>query len=118
MNDKFISIDRKRYLRKIRLNKFAVLITQVGILVCFIAIWEILANIKIIDSFITSQPSRILKTFMNLSSNDLLKHLGVTFYETIIRFSIWNIYWHLYRYYSMAIEIPLESVRTIFSYIK
>lgn len=41
---------------------------------------------KVIDSFITSQPSRILDTFMNLFSNDLLKHLGVTLYETLVGF--------------------------------
>ena len=86
MSDKFISIDRKKYLRKVRINKFSIFAVQVGILILFIAIWEILANLKIIDSFITSQPSRILKTFMNLSSNDLLKHLGVTLYETIVGF--------------------------------
>ena len=45
-----------------------------------------LANKGIIDSFITSQPSRMLKTFMNLSQNYLLKHLGVTVYETMVGF--------------------------------
>ena len=39
----------------------------------FFILCEILANKGIIDSFITSQPSRMLKTFMNLSQNDLLK---------------------------------------------
>ena len=86
MRDKFISTDRKRYLRKIKLNKIAVFGTQIGILLAFIILWEVLANLKIIDSFITSQPSRIFDTFMNLSSNDLLKHLGVTFYETLVGF--------------------------------
>lgn len=86
MCDKFISLDRKKYLRKIRINKIAIFMTQIGILIGFIVLWEVLANLKIIDSFITSQPSRILNTFMNLSSNDLLHHLGVTFYETIIGF--------------------------------
>lgn len=57
-----------------------------GILFTIIVLWEVLANLNIIDSFITSQPSRILNTFMNLFSNDLLKHLGVTLYETIIGF--------------------------------
>lgn len=57
-----------------------------GILFTIIILWEVLANLNIIDSFITSQPSRILNTFMNLFSNDLLKHLGVTLYETIIGF--------------------------------
>lgn len=57
-----------------------------GILFTIIVLWEVLANLNIIDSFITSQPSRILDTFMNLFSNDLLKHLGVTLYETLIGF--------------------------------
>lgn len=86
MRDKFISEDRKKYLRKIRINRIAVFVTQISILVVFIFIWELLANLKIIDSFLTSQPSRIVNTFMNLSSNDLLKHLWVTFYETIVGF--------------------------------
>ena len=88
MHDKFISTDRKRYLRKIKLNKILVFLTQIGVLACFIILWEVLANLNILDSFITSQPSRILKTFMNLSSNDLLLHLGVTMYETIVGFTI------------------------------
>ena len=58
------------------------------VLVGFLAIWEVLANNKIIDSFITSQPSRILKTFMNLSSNNLLTHIKVTAYETIVGFGL------------------------------
>ena len=53
-----------------------------------IALWEILANIGVIDSFIASQPSRIVKTFLNLSGNDLLTHLGVTCFETIIGFEL------------------------------
>ena len=43
---------------------------------------------EIIDSFITSQPSRILETFINLSDNQLLMHLWVTCEETIIGFSL------------------------------
>jgi len=91
MRDKFISNDRKKYLRKIKIEKFAVFFTQVGILLGIIVIWEVLANLKVIDSFITSQPSRILDTFLNLSSNDLLKHMGVTFYETIVGFVSRNV---------------------------
>lgn len=67
MDKKNISQDRKKYLRKIRINKIAVIITQIVIVIGFIAIWEMLANIGVIDSFIASQPSRIVKTFMNLS---------------------------------------------------
>ncbi len=86
MREKNISVDRQKYLRKLKLKRIAIFGTQIGILFAFIIIWELLANLKIIDSFITSQPSRIFNTFINLSSNDLLKHLGVTFYETLVGF--------------------------------
>lgn len=88
MDKKIISNERKIYLRGLRKNKVMVILTQVLILVLFLGIWEILANKGIIDSFITSQPSRIAKTFMNLSSNDLVKHILVTTYETVIGFLI------------------------------
>lgn len=86
MREKNISEDRKKYLRKVKKGKIAVIVTQLLILLLFIIGWEILANQGIIDSFITSQPSRILNTFLNLSSNGLLEHLGVTLTETLIGF--------------------------------
>lgn len=86
MREKNISEDRKKYLRKIKKEKISIIITQLLILLIFIIGWEILANQGIIDSFITSQPSRILDTFLNLSSNGLLMHLGVTLSETLIGF--------------------------------
>lgn len=67
MDKKNISQDRQKYLRKIKINKMAVLSTQILIVIAFIMLWEVLANMGIIDSFIASQPSRIIKTFMNLS---------------------------------------------------
>ena len=83
-----ISIDRQKYLKKVKLRKVEIFATQIFIVIAFIAIWEILAQTGKIDSFITSQPSRIVKTFMNLSSNDLLEHLRITFTETLIGFGI------------------------------
>lgn len=86
MNKISLSKERKQYLKKIKKEKYLVLITQIIILIAFLGIWELLANKGIIDSFITSKPSRIYQTFLNLSSNDLLKHIGVTVYETVVGF--------------------------------
>ena len=86
MNNLMVSDERKKYIKKNKRQKRMVTIVQILILVGFIAIWEILADAKIIDSFIMSQPSRILDTFLNLGSNDLLKHIGVTVYETVVGF--------------------------------
>ena len=86
MHEKNISKERQKYLRNIALKKTSIILTQLGIVIAFITIWEIAANKEWIDSFITSQPSRILETFMNLSENQLLMHLWVTCEETLIRF--------------------------------
>ena len=81
-----ISYERKKYLKKVKLTKAKILISQILILVLFIFFWEMLARTGKIDSFITSQPSRIVKTFLNLTSNDLLRHLRITCTETLIGF--------------------------------
>lgn len=91
INKKDVSLERKKYLKKVKTRKIEILITQIFIVIAFIIIWEYLARIGKIDSFITSQPSRILKTFLNLSSNDLLEHLKITCIETIIGFGLGSI---------------------------
>ena len=88
MNKNKLSIERKTYLKKKKQKKYFILLTQLFILIGFLILWEFTANRGMIDSFITSQPSRILKTLMNLTSNDLLKHIGVTTYETVIGFLV------------------------------
>ncbi len=86
MKNNQISNERKKYLRKVKKEKNLIIITQILILITLIFLWEILANFNIIDSFITSKPSRIFETFTNLSSNKLLHHVSITVYETIIGF--------------------------------
>ena len=87
-----LSSDRKKYLRKVNLKRFSIFLTQIIILFVFVIAWEMLARCEIIDSFITSQPSRILETFMNLSSNDLVHHLCVTLFETIVGFFLGTLF--------------------------
>ena len=86
MKNKNISEERKIYLRKIKHKKISVFLTQIFLLVALLLSWELLARYNIIDSFITSMPSRIIDTFLNLKSNDLVHHILVTAYETIIGF--------------------------------
>lgn len=86
MNNLSVSKERKKYIKDNRRKKVIILITQITVIIVFLVIWEVLARLNIIDSFIMSQPSRIWNTFMNLSSNDLLMHVGVTVYETLIGF--------------------------------
>ena len=118
MRVKDLSEERKLYLKKIKRKKIAILLTQILVLVGLLVIWEILARFNIIDSFITSQPSRILETLLNLSSNDLVYHIGVTAYETIVGFLIRNNIRICYCNYIMVVRIFRKSCRTIFSCAK
>ena len=86
-----MSEERKKYLRKIRTKKYLVLGTQILLLIVFLGIWEMAANSGAIDSFITSSPSRIIETFKNFASNNILEHVQVTCYETIVGFLLGTI---------------------------
>lgn len=84
--EKNISVERKKYLKKQKNNKILVKVVQFSIVIGLIVLWEVLANKGIIDSFIMSKPSRIVKTFLNLSQNNLLEHIKITCLETLIGF--------------------------------
>ena len=86
-----MSDERKKYLLKIKKEKVLVLLTQIIVVVGLLSLWEILANKGVIDSFIMSSPSRIVKTLLNLTENNLIQHVKVTCYETIIGFLLGTI---------------------------
>ena len=64
--EKNISQERKKYLKKKKTEKILIRIVQFSIVIGLIVLWEVLANKGIIDSFIMSQPSRMIKTFLNI----------------------------------------------------
>jgi len=82
-----ISIEHQNWLKKVKQRKYMINITRILILLGFIVFWELAANLKIIDPFITSQPSRIYKTMITLHHDkSLYLHTFITTYETIIGF--------------------------------
>ena len=118
MYDKNISEDRKKYLRKIKKTKISVILTQLLILIVFIVGWEILANKGIIDSFITSQPSRILDTFLNLSKNRTTNSPRSNTNRNFNRFYFRCYFRNIYSNFIMVVPIFFKSIRTVLSGIK
>ena len=87
-----LSQERIAYLKKVKLRKTGIWIVQLLILIFFFAFWEVAANLKLIDPFITSQPTRMIKTLINLyNGGDLFLHIGATCLETILGFTIGTI---------------------------
>ncbi len=82
-----MSLEQKKYLKKIRINKLFVFVMQIVITLSFLIIWELLVNKNIISAFIYSSPSRIVKTIMQLINNhNFFIHIYTTVKEVLISF--------------------------------
>ena len=82
----------KKYLLKIKITKYLIILSQLSILILLIIIWQSLANHNLINTFITSSPKNILTTIINLyQTNNLFHHIWITIYETIISFTLGTI---------------------------
>ena len=89
VQNKTISVSgaQQVYLDGIRREKIRVNCARVLILVVFIAVWEVCAQSGIINDFIFSSPSRIMKCFVSMCADgSLFRHVWVTLYETFISF--------------------------------
>ena len=81
-----------KYLKRIKRNNLIIRFFQLLIIILFIIIWQILSDFKIIDTFIFSSPKLVFNCLINLyNTNNLLPHIWVTIYETIISFSLGTI---------------------------
>src|SRR5690554_2627674 len=73
------------FLQAVKRQRILVWSTRLIILILFFALWELAANLRWIDPFITSQPSRMWETFINLQKDGLIyKHMGITISETVV----------------------------------
>ena len=87
--EKNISKEHEIYLKSVKASKGKIIISRILILVIFIGLWQIAADLKWIDPFLTSSPSRVIKSFISLyEDGNLLNHILVTCYETIIGFTL------------------------------
>ena len=82
-----VSPERAAYLRSRERRRRRVRAWQWGLLVFLVALWELLAWLGVIDSFILSQPSRIWRTWTTMFvEGELWTHMWVTIYETLVGF--------------------------------
>ena len=81
-----LSPERALYLQQNKRTERRIHLWRWGILAALLLAWEGAARLGWIDSFIFSQPSRILHTYWSLAGGDLLYHLRVTVGETLAGF--------------------------------
>ncbi len=86
---KTISVEHTKFVKKLRLTSTYIWIMRFAILALLLLCWELFAYLNVIDPFITSSPSRIIITTKQLfAQSNLLYHIGVTLFETIMGFLI------------------------------
>ena len=64
------SLEHQNYLKKIKNKKRIIVLLQIAIVIFLLIGWEILAKTGVINSFLTSCPSAILKTIGDLIKNN------------------------------------------------
>jgi NitT/TauT family transport system permease protein len=68
---------------------WAIVAVQLGILVAFVAIWEIAADVGLVDAFFWSKPSAIAATFVVFfTDGNAFTDIGYTFRSTIFGFAL------------------------------
>ena len=99
------------YLKKKKRRNVLINVARFGILIAILGIWELCAQFNVIDPFITSSPSRVVKTIGELYKNgSLFYHIGVTLAETTIGFIIAVVLG-----YTVAVLLFMsDSVRKVF----
>ena len=60
---------------------------RILLLILFLGIWELCADLDVIDSFFFSSPARVLSCFLSmLAEYSIFQHIGITLFETLASF--------------------------------
>lgn len=84
-----MSAEHKRYVKKLKIRHAVIWVLRIGLLAAFLGIWELVAHYRIVDPFIISSPSRIVRLIGELyRENNLFPHILASLYETVLGFVI------------------------------
>ena len=80
------------YKKKLKKKKINIFIIQLSLLFFVFILWEILGRFKIINTFLFSYPSDIIKIFYSyLKTFEIFRHIGISLLETFLGLVIGSI---------------------------
>lgn len=86
------SLEHRKYLSKLKKEKLIVSLFRLFIILAVLAIWQIMADIGIINAFLFSSPKDVIVTcFKLLNDGSLFEHTWITLYEVLVSFIISSI---------------------------
>lgn len=81
------SKEHELFLKKIKRKRCLIYVNQILIICLLFTLWEVLSRLNIINSFLFSSPSNIIKTISNLiKENNFFTHVLITIKELSISF--------------------------------
>ena len=81
------SYEQKKYIKSVKRRKYIIIFTRIIILITFFSLWEIAGRLNWIDSFLTSTPSKMFTSFMQIyNEGTLFTNISITCFETITGF--------------------------------
>lgn len=89
VTDTNVSMAQRAYVKRYLSTLKVVRLYQIAILVTFFLVWEITTRLGILDPFVFSSPSRVIKSFIEMTEDgSIFYHMGITLAETFISFSL------------------------------
>ena len=83
------SEEHNMFIKKIKKQNITVTIFRISIIVLFIILWQVGANLNIINTFLFSSPLKIIETAYDLFKDGILfENIGVTLFEIGVSFII------------------------------
>jgi NitT/TauT family transport system permease protein len=84
-----VSENQKKYIKNYKRKKILIILCQISIALIILGLWEMLARFHLINTFITSYPSKIYLTIIDLfENNNIFLHIFTTLKETLFAFLI------------------------------
>lgn len=80
------------YQKKLKKEKSIILVSQIALVILLFGLWELFAQIGLLDKFLFSCPSEIFTLLIeNIKSNEIFIHVGYSLLETLIALAIGTI---------------------------
>jgi len=75
----------EEYIKKYRKEKYKIIGLQFLCIIIFLGLWELLTTLKIIDEFLVSKPSAVIKLlYQYIVSKEIFIHIGISLVETLL----------------------------------
>jgi NitT/TauT family transport system permease protein len=84
-----VSVEHKKFIRETKKKKKMIIFWRWFILIAFCALWEMAGDLKWIDPFLISTPSRVFSSVIEIyKEGTLFTNIGITCFETVLGFTI------------------------------